>query len=420
MAFEIVVPDWLDKQLIEQALREEEKNNKINVKMIKVWEVNSANDKYSSSLYRLTVEYHTHNDCDSPVSTKSIVVKAFPNTDHGEQIVIENNTFTTETEVLARIIPAFQRLLCDCSSERAVTFAPKCFYSTGEPHSLVLQDLRQVGFKIAQGTSGLDLDHSMLAVSRIGMFHAASVALHRQDPKSFDNFLFYPSLDDKDATRELLKYSFDAVADNVKSRPEVGPKYSEMLRHFGESAFQLLEEVVQRDEEGFNVLNHGDFWINHVMFRYDGSGAVSDIKFVDFQNCYYGSPVIDLQYFLYSSPSPEVRSDHTDRLLEWYHSSLSETLARLGCGDLCPSFEDIRLEMDKRSFMGLITAVCVMPVVFSSADGTSDDVAQVPEEPEDHSETDCSSCHIPEKYTDEIMRLLPTFEIKCPVSKANV
>lgn len=43
-------------------------------------------------------------------------------------------------------------------------------------------------------------------------------------------------------------------------------------------------EAVERDDTEFNVLTHGDLWVNNIMFKYDqtcGNGdAPVDIKFV--------------------------------------------------------------------------------------------------------------------------------------------
>ncbi|EFN64731.1 hypothetical protein EAG_15426 [Camponotus floridanus] len=43
-----------------------------------------------------------------------------------------------------------------------------------------------------------------------------------------------------------------------------------------------------------------------MMFKYNDDGKPIDHVFVDFQLCYYGSPAIDLIYFLSTSPSLDV------------------------------------------------------------------------------------------------------------------
>ena len=54
----------------------------------------------------------------------------------------------------------------------------KILYAQNEnPILLVIEDLASLGFQMADRLSGLDLDHSILALHRLAMFHAASVAL---------------------------------------------------------------------------------------------------------------------------------------------------------------------------------------------------------------------------------------------------
>jgi len=73
-------------------------------------------------------------------------------------------------------------------------------------------------------------------------------------------------------------------------------------------------QITRRDDSAFNVLNHGDLWVNNMLFQY--SDVPEDLRLLDFQLQYFSSPVIDLQYFFSTSLSEEVREYHLDRLME--------------------------------------------------------------------------------------------------------
>jgi hypothetical protein len=92
------------------------------------------------------------------------------------------------------------------------------------------------------------------------------------------------------------------------------------------------------------------------LFRY-GSGKPCDAVLFDFQNVTYASPAIDLSLFMYLNTSSELRNQHWDDLFGEYHSTLTQTLARiLGCSveKLLPDYglEEFRKDFVAHGFYG--------------------------------------------------------------------
>nr|CAD7413311.1 unnamed protein product [Timema cristinae] len=184
-------------------------------------------------------------------------------------------------------------------------------------------------------------------------------------------------------------------------KPLIFPRI--MSRRFADNLMENLERVLKRDDEGFNVLNHGDLWVNNLMFRYDdATGDVREVRFLDFQNVQFTSPAIDLQYFLVVSPDADVRAHHCDRLLEEYQEELSLLLTALGYPRRIPSLSDLKEEIERKAFHGLFAAVTDLAILLSEDGFEYDSTLQ----------GGGNSVFSSRKYRDVMYKLLPIFEEK--------
>lgn len=105
------------------------------------------------------------------------------------------------------------------------------------------------------------------------------------------------------------------VADEVETWPE-SAQFAGKIRAFSKDVMGQIDRLTLRDDKAFNVLNHGDVWVNNLMFKYSNTGEPETVMFVDYQLTHYTSPALDLQYFIHTSPRDEVRMRHTDTLLQ--------------------------------------------------------------------------------------------------------
>lgn len=83
---------------------------------------------------------------------------------------------------------------------------------------------------------------------------------------------------------------------------------------------------------------------------------------VDFQECYWGSPGIDLNHFLYSCCNNDVHENHLDEVIQFYHDNLATTLRDLDYPKI-PTIKDIQAEFDRKSDQALIVAFSIIPVL---------------------------------------------------------
>jgi len=269
---------------------------------------------------------------------------------------------------------------------------------------LVLEDLQPAGFKMAPRRNGLDFDHCALAMRKIAMFHAASVVLVDKNPSTIKNYGTGLYSDHEMIAPWLLK-GLNSFAQSLKSWPGM-ENYGIKLEKMGTDAVKRGVEAGDKRLGGFNVLNHGDLWINNMLFTYHDNGKLNDLKFVDFQIVKYTSPALDLHYFLGTSPSVEVRRKHMDSLLNIYYGHLIATLATLNYSlDTVPSRADFIKDFNSRAFYGILSLATVTPLVRSEQrnDATFEDLMKDDSSFRHH-------CYTNDSFKEYIMQVMPQYD----------
>lgn len=84
---------------------------------------------------------------------------------------------------------------------------------------------------------------------------------------------------------------------------------------------------------------------------------------VDFQLCVYGTPAIDLNYFLNTSPSEVVLCGHRDYLIDEYLKLLTATMRRIGCKAQPPSMSKLKEAIRRTEIYGMLAACTILPIV---------------------------------------------------------
>lgn len=154
------------------------------------------------------------------------------------------------------------------------------------------------------------------------------------------------------------------TADNpfMKGFMRMYQEFIAALRSYGDCD-QYADKIASWDEQklltswisiaepmrnGFKVLAHGDAWLNNMMFRSD-----EDVLLIDFQGCAWASPALDLEYFMISSVSDDVKITHFDELMKFYHEELVESLTKLKYDEAIPSYEELQEDLLEKGAMGM-------------------------------------------------------------------
>ena len=133
---------------------------------------------------------------------------------------------------------------------------------------------------MAERTLGLDLKHCLLVMRQIGRYHAASVVLQQNSPDRF--ICFRESMFRSEgfaSCKQIFRTSLTNLAKEVEKWPRYKEALNEKLLNMADSAYTRFIDSVKRDEQEFNVLCHGDLWLNNMMFRYsEESGELTEVR----------------------------------------------------------------------------------------------------------------------------------------------
>ncbi|XP_017766799.1 PREDICTED: uncharacterized protein LOC108555576 [Eufriesea mexicana] len=349
---------WLNTDFTERVLRLAKDDTTIQVTDIFTKPATAKGDNYTSDLIRLVAEY-TRKHGKIRISDKTSLLFKFEPIEEGirREAISKSQIFDTEIAMMSDTLQKMNDLLGSRLSGRV-------FYVRMErPLCLIIEDLAPMGFRMADRQLGFDMAHCRIAIRGLAKFHATSVALCEKEPKHKD--LYWRGIFHDESPEEIKNYFITAtrsLANEVENWVEGGKRYAVKLRNMAPRMFQLAVDSVRRKDDEFNVINHGDSWVNNMMFRYDENSKPIEHIFVDFQLSVYSSPAVDLHYFLSSSVSEEISDLEIESLLQDYQQTLAITMKQLECDTMPPTMKQIKKTMDERYMYALITSMGTLPI----------------------------------------------------------
>ncbi|ETN60258.1 CHKov1 [Anopheles darlingi] len=179
------VPDWITKEFFVDVITTKLARpvSEFEITDLNVKPATESGDNYASVLYRVQVTVEVQG---SPVVVP-LIVKALPNLGITNDLIQSMNLFPRETDMYGQVLPALEKLYAERG--RVITFGPRCLKLCSKPTTaLVLEDLRERDFRMANRRQGLDMDHSRMLLRRLAQFHAASAVYCEQNGPYDDKF----------------------------------------------------------------------------------------------------------------------------------------------------------------------------------------------------------------------------------------
>ncbi|XP_034488582.1 uncharacterized protein LOC117792519 [Drosophila innubila] len=352
------VPDWVQADLFLDVLKESVKGFS-KIKDFKANSGTSAGENYATIMLRVNIEVELEDGKDKSVS---FMLKLPHQSEMYRQMLEHNNIFEVERNVYDATIPEMEQMYRDVGVE--VKFGAKSYkLKDARTEYVLLEDLTPQGFKNMNRIEGLDQAHTESALRKLSQWHAASVVRVATKGPYPDNYIagFFT-----EKNRPMITEMNKGLQDNFLkccAKFEGNEEYIEQVKAVESKVTDQVIKMSELDISDINVLNHGDFWSNNMMFSHDSFGNIKDIYMVDFQIPKYGSVAQDLYYFLMTSTKLEDKVNKFDYYVKFYHENLVEHLKLLKYANALPTLRQIHILLIKYGFWAYITATGVMSAV---------------------------------------------------------
>ncbi|GAB0088786.1 LOC111597534 [Sergentomyia squamirostris] len=362
---ELTPPTFLNQDFFENILRNEEKSFDLKITKLEITPGSKAKDHFSSIIFKAIVDYASQGKV---TNGRRFVVKTLPVADTVKKELLKGSSiFDREIEMYTKVLPEMKSILESIGDDEE--FAPSLIYCNRDPPILAFEDITSRGYVMHEPL--FDFDNTIKITKKLAKFHALSYYMN--DDNKYNqklNLTQYQCLMDQ-AMMEKFKIFFHGFQ-YLKEEMTKWEGFAEIAEKIGNLNETFPDKLVQAFKfiPDFSVLCHGDFHAKNLMFIKNGENVEKTI-FLDYQMCFWGSPVIDLIYVLYAI-GDEVSRKRRKEIVLIYQRSLSEYLSRLGCSKKPPTLMDLNIDMLQKGTIEILWLVCFLP--FSAIDFTTLDM----------------------------------------------
>lgn len=171
----------------------------------------------------------------------------------------------------------------------------------------------------------MDLEHAKVAAAALARFHSLGVALKIHKPEFLETVKIRARCIEPEDDEEIE--DFTHFLEVVRQDPEMSKHYERLELAINQDSDKLYNDP---PTEPWSTIIHADFWINNFMFRKE-DGKVVDIKFVDFQNYLFMSPLRELTFFLFLNLNFDAMENNFDELIDYYYENFVSGLKKMRC-----------------------------------------------------------------------------------------
>ncbi|KAG5673216.1 hypothetical protein PVAND_003280 [Polypedilum vanderplanki] len=329
---------------------------------------NSQLDGFMAAIYSVDLVLK---NLDGRIENHKLIAKIMKGDNEFREKTNSSVQCSNEIYIYKNVIPYFKSLLknIQITSFNPDHWVPRIYYadykvfpelSEEQEAVLALENLTPHGYRTGPRID-LDENHLKLMVTSIASYHAVSYAMEINKDPMIEKFrseltpLYFISPEGKDleSYNILFKIGLERIFTIVENRKEfhTNVDFIETVKKIKDQMFDRPVTVMQKFlaiDEHFRVFLHGDYNRNNVLFRYEQSEGFDDpkeLRMIDYQETRYGTPVIDLAFFMYMNMPANIRNQCWEKLLDLYHETFMNCLIDiLKCDNNDPRLEPFKRE----------------------------------------------------------------------------
>ncbi|XP_023293691.2 uncharacterized protein LOC111676913 [Lucilia cuprina] len=405
---ELVPPSWIDQVFFEKVLKQYENNNDIRITNIAISPASMKGDHYASIMFRCKVTYCRDNS--GNVKEKSLILKTLPIEDGPKRDMLkESNLFETEINMYTEALPKIEKILADCGEPTKL--AAEIIYYSLKPHKVIIfEDLCEHGYDALRNRY-LEEDEIKMIYRKIAKLHGVSYMLgrtaeHECVTKYEEGIFCNSTIMAMDIMSRGIKNFIDLLRQHKEFEIYL-EKINEMEPEINQNCKDLYNAYkLKKNPNDIFVLNHGDFHMKNLMFKFNDKKQIEDVIMVDYQISCYAPSNIDLTYSQYMLLSPELRLRRNE-IMHYYFEEFLSVLKKIKFQGTLPRYSDFQISSLKYRHFSVYLLVTIFPyvraILVQSPDQLKDvETAQFVENPEM-----AATVYQDPEFIDELRRLLP-------------
>ncbi|CAG0921085.1 unnamed protein product [Notodromas monacha] len=377
---ETVTQDW-----IARVVADEFKTEPTNL-LIKNWNITAGalrTDGFMSRMQRISVTARRKkmdaNDTEGDPKSEqkfSLLAKLYPPGELHKKLVRKMRVFEREIHVLHD----YTNLVLEqqvVEPKIRPSFAKLFFQEIGlEASCLVMEDLKEIGFRMNDKRLGMDLAHATLCV-RAEAVHAAT-GFNAKQRMGIEQYL----LRNAPLVVEVYDKNFGQIMDvqifpgtiafaKSQNRPDLVQRLEDYVKKVKSPFARFMAGVLRFGE--LAVMSHGDCWNNNYMFRYEkneeGKDVPVEVKILDLQISRFSHITGDLASVLLANVPNKVRENCLNHLLLEYYVTFMSTVEKMETpwpNRAAYTFDAFLKDMESAWEMGFLISSWLLPMILSN------------------------------------------------------